>query len=1035
MFDEAGTFAKNGLIRKLTGDQQWQAASFSENGSFLAALSTVQDSNESEIQVLETFVPKSSLQIITRQVNNGFVWSKHKRESTTSLLKVENIEHLVLLDNDYSLLIYAVKPLSERGDGVKSPKSSCIQSISNSFFTRNQIEDNGKTKGHVLLLSACYDDLLKKHRIICIVERSELLVIEFKDGCDIYIEKQIQLPETSCKDFSFKQFDSVVVAAPGNEETDFVQAEISENLKYIITVDKSSKLYIINMHIDDLLTKERDRENLPHKSSRPKADIQANSATVDLQWRKELTSFQYEMLDEGFLCKVDEASHRYPQESDTYNYVPVEELQFQKLDVPPWTLDYDVKSLLPCESSLIVHLIKPSTKQLDGTQNEADATGDTDVEKISQNLLLLFDLQTQKSSIQRIPDNAIVARSTSNFFPHCIFSSDMLYLPTFNTSQEQLFSGFIQYSGISEAEKICRSNQWNQFSVPLHSLEVGLQHRQIDTISFFLKSRDKAFSKYWRSMSLPETASALPSSYAESNSVDDIPSMSSPSSSSLSSFSSSLAKPTIDPIELHKAVDMLVKAIHQNSKGQHKKNFFEALLRMCIDFLNNLIRDAVDVLETIDRHSLPMQVCHQDGAAKHFTFIVDIPESISYLVECLKGTRQFISDLPNFYNRKEDLKSPVAAIVKSPISLKDYVEEEISAGRLSRLQEYVLKNSDRFAFKEVLDGSLASLIKFGFNFSFRMLVEKDMKKSMEILKNLGKNDKEMLKIIFEYTLDRRLRQYLITELTKEGMMDIFNHQDKNDIAFMGKVEMLYPCSAVEDVCKWRSWLKSTDSQLASQITCSSLRKRSKEDTITEGNYSELMFKWIQQWDSTSKDNVLLDAIFVNKKTENLRKLVSAEILWDYFVSHNYEKEILNWTQTLVYQEAKKQHSHLPVFDPNLMNNCSNAASFLNRKIIYEFVKLGIYTDDMVEDFPSILKVISEASTLFGKPDTFVRNVALKSKLHLKFIEYFLKNDLREVMFLYLDHHNLHPSLADFKDMGLTLSDFPWFFYLIIAKSE
>ena len=49
----------------------------------------------------------------------------------------------------------------------------------------------------------------------------------------------------------------------------------------------------------------------------------------------------------------------------------------------------------------------------------------------------------------------------------------------------------IQYSDISRAELMCQFNGWSQFSIPLHTLEVGLQHKQLDTVAFFLKSREK----------------------------------------------------------------------------------------------------------------------------------------------------------------------------------------------------------------------------------------------------------------------------------------------------------------------------------------------------------------------------------------------------------------------------------------------------------------------------------------------------------------------------------------------------------------
>ena len=38
---------------------------------------------------------------------------------------------------------------------------------------------------------------------------------------------------------------------------------------------------------------------------------------------------------------------------------------------------------------------------------------------------------------------------------------------------------------------MCQRNKWDNFLVPLHTLKIGLQHKQVDTVKFFLKSRSE----------------------------------------------------------------------------------------------------------------------------------------------------------------------------------------------------------------------------------------------------------------------------------------------------------------------------------------------------------------------------------------------------------------------------------------------------------------------------------------------------------------------------------------------------------------
>ena len=46
------------------------------------------------------------------------------------------------------------------------------------------------------------------------------------------------------------------------------------------------------------------------------------------------------------------------------------------------------------------------------------------------------------------------------------------------------------YAGASVADTVCHINKWGRCSVPLHTLDIGLKQRQLDTVSFFLKSKE-----------------------------------------------------------------------------------------------------------------------------------------------------------------------------------------------------------------------------------------------------------------------------------------------------------------------------------------------------------------------------------------------------------------------------------------------------------------------------------------------------------------------------------------------------------------
>ena len=46
------------------------------------------------------------------------------------------------------------------------------------------------------------------------------------------------------------------------------------------------------------------------------------------------------------------------------------------------------------------------------------------------------------------------------------------------------------YGSAVVAEELCRLNRWDRCSLPINTLETALHLRQLDTVSFFLRSRE-----------------------------------------------------------------------------------------------------------------------------------------------------------------------------------------------------------------------------------------------------------------------------------------------------------------------------------------------------------------------------------------------------------------------------------------------------------------------------------------------------------------------------------------------------------------
>ena len=53
----------------------------------------------------------------------------------------------------------------------------------------------------------------------------------------------------------------------------------------------------------------------------------------------------------------------------------------------------------------------------------------------------------------------------------------------------QYCTQLLMYGSAVVAEEVCRLNRWDQCSLPINTLETALELRQLDTVSFFLRSR------------------------------------------------------------------------------------------------------------------------------------------------------------------------------------------------------------------------------------------------------------------------------------------------------------------------------------------------------------------------------------------------------------------------------------------------------------------------------------------------------------------------------------------------------------------
>ncbi|XP_061620958.1 spatacsin isoform X2 [Phyllopteryx taeniolatus] len=118
----------------------------------------------------------------------------------------------------------------------------------------------------------------------------------------------------------------------------------------------------------------------------------------------------------------------------------------------------------------------------------------------------------------------------------------------FSVSQRELLSSLMMFGSAATADALCHLNKWGRCSIPIHSLKAGVKNRQLDTVDFYLKSKEDLLT--------------APSDAGFTERVQ-----------------------TLCP-----ALDLLCAAIRESSNDAQSRQFSEQLLNVTLSFVNAQIR-------------------------------------------------------------------------------------------------------------------------------------------------------------------------------------------------------------------------------------------------------------------------------------------------------------------------------------------------------------------------------------------------------------------------------------------------------------
>eukprot|EP00058_Branchiostoma_floridae_P024300 XP_002609790.1 hypothetical protein BRAFLDRAFT_78622 [Branchiostoma floridae] len=634
-------------------------------------------------------------------------------------------------------------------------------------------------------------------------------------------------------------------------------------------------------------------------------------------------------------------------------------------------------------------------------------------------LVCQYNLSTGTCKSHRLKEPSLLVQSDDKLHPHLLLTDITLSAVAYDAAQEELVNQLMLYAGASVAESLCHINHWDPCSIPIHTLEVGLRHRQLDTVAFFLKSRENVFRPKSRS---PAQSPLSPT----------------PPSPPLA--------PSLDTLQLRAAIDLLVSAIHENIKEPQSKQFAEQLLHLTLDHLHLLIRTATELAADTSNNPFgpsedsPIPVV-SPGVA------VDRPQ-LEQSVQTLMG---YVVELRKFLKRPADQKQTDSVKSSAPVSLSD--EEAYKLQLLDEddkcLKRWEMMNKEAMICDAILTsniplvqswlqdralgqgsghvqaGKLTSVTDLGLNMALQCLVDKDLPQAWKLLANMGYDVTEQLHRICFYTPNRTLRDFLVEELMKSGSLSA---EEQSMVQFVQQVESLYTCQSfqsakafLQETATKRDPLQAVSQDLTAQaseflslhLQCDEIGGAGPMN-CENSSYAHLVLEWVRHWDQQTRERVLLDRMLaMDKKEENVSKNISCESTWAYLTSHHMWNSLLQWIQaSFPLEEEKGKVVTFTLQGPltlELVSQLGSCTPVLRDRILDELARRGQFVSDELSKFEDLLRRLARTHQAISHPH-IMEGEPLKSlsvlDYHQLFITYCVEKQLPNLLYFYLDFYGL-----------------------------
>ncbi|XP_047451855.1 spatacsin [Mugil cephalus] len=578
----------------------------------------------------------------------------------------------------------------------------------------------------------------------------------------------------------------------------------------------------------------------------------------------------------------------------------------------------------------------------------------------------LWDLESESVSYHKSEAEAAPVQYCGERHHRLLLKKAGVFQVMFSVTQQNLLSKLMLFGSAATVDAVCHLNNWGRCSIPIHALQAGLKNRQLDTVDFYLKSKENILN--------PSMFSAADQSAASTMSL------------------------TENVQELCPALDLLCSAVRDSNSEAQSRQFSEQLLNITLSFVNTEIRSVLSNTQ------------YEDS---------DVQSCLDILDHYVNELRSYMKRFP--WSGGGDTSSGITAAPAQEdpdeweqLPTKDMVHQSILTNQIPRAQSVLRRQNQP-------EQHLLALKMQGLRQVFSCLQRRDLQTANTLLTNMGFNVKQQLHSICLYTDDKQLRELLVGELTSRSY---FPEEEMQSILFIREMEKLgsLPASRCPVKTLSRRVVQMVHKEWGHEEVLKEQAGQRRLEGEGGGLWTDIRLDWVRNWDQSCQTVVLL-----SRRQHTELSSCDSSVLWWYLTLLHDQHQVVEWIQNRESFGSSRWPELTPEL---VNNNtvCStylreNILDLLARRGLFILKELA----DLEQ---LLWRLAQGGGLMASSPPIPQYRSPLGLDLHSLFITFCLDHNLQYLLYTYLEHYRLTPRNCSFLTNQNLSESQPWFEMLV-----